>query len=385
MTYHTTMNSPTLHDALDAERPRIVRICTYWLGDTASAEDAAQEVLIEAWRHFDQLRDPASFSAWIAGIARNVCARVGRKQGRESARTIPAPVEPFPFEGLPDESDFIVELEREELAVLLDRALALLPDDARAILIQKYIEEQSNKEIADYLGINLNATAVRLHRGKVALRKVLKNHFAEASATTGLLDPSDIWQETTIWCPNCGRQRLVGKWTQEEFLLRCPTCHTVPGIYQAQSGPTDIFDGVKGYRPALRRFTRWMYLYLGSAIPNGSVRCRRCQRTTPLRQGFPAYAPEILHTIRGIHVLCDHCGVGSYESLDDFVLSLPRGQAFFRAHPRIHVLPQIEIEYAGTSALVVRHASVTDSATYDVIVNRATYEILEIAEGNDAS
>ncbi len=381
VTYNTVMNSPTFHDALEAERPRIVRLCRYWLGDAVSAEDAAQEVLIEAWRHIDHLRHPAAFQAWIAGMARNVCARWRRKQGRMMVHLDPTPLEPEVGDVPADTPELTVALEQEELAILLDRALALLPNDARTLLIQKYLEAQSNDGIAAYLGANPNGTAVRLHRGKVALRKILTTHFAEESATMGLIQPSDLWQKTTIWCPNCGRERLMGKWNHEEFLLRCPTCHAAPGLYQAQSGTTDILDGVKGYRPALTRFTTWMNQYLGSAIPNGMVTCRRCQRPTPLRQGFPAYAPSALEGIRGIHVLCEQCDAGSYESLDDFVLGLPEGQAFFRAHPRIHVLPQMEIDHNGTDAIVVRHASVTAHATYDVIVDRATYEILTIEKG----
>lgn len=380
--YTAPMNTPTFHEKLEQERPRIVRLCTYWLGDATHAEDAAQEVLIEAWRHSEQLRDPHAFRGWLSGIAQNVCARRRRKQGREVARLTNLPDETSESELRFNEADLTVELERGELVTLLDRALALLPQEARGILIQKYLEEQPNEAIADYLGLTPNATAVRLHRGKMALRKVLITHFAEESVTLGWEKP-DGGQQTNIWCPTCGHQRLMGKWDAQEFVLRCPTCHAEPNLYHAQSGPSSIFDGVKGFRPALTRFTTWMDGYLRGAIPQGVVLCRRCRRLTPLRKGFPPYAHPSLHDQRGLHVYCSHCEAGSYETLDDLALGLSQGLVFFRANPRIHVLPQLEINHEGVEALVVRYTSVTSNAMYEVVVREDTYEVLKVLERRD--
>lgn len=379
--YSTRADTLSLQERLAAERPRILRLCTYWLGDVGMAEDATQETLIEAWRHFARLQEPKAFRGWLSGIARNICARRGRSNQREFNRTAHSlDVNPtLPLEA--DEDTLAVELERHELATLLDRALALLPEDARAILVQKYLEESPNEEIAAFLGLNPNATAVRLHRGKMALRAVLANHFASESATLGLELPPTEGQKTTIWCPTCGMERLVGKWDRHEFMLRCPTCHQEPNTFHAQSRTTTIFEGLKGYRPALNRFTTWMDGYFRQALTTKIVLCQRCKHPTPLRQGFPAYAPASVQAQRGLHVLCDHCGAGSYETLDDLALGLPEGRAFFREHPRIHVLPQQEIEYAGSPALLLGYASHTDSATFHVIVNEESYEIITVPGG----
>lgn len=72
---------------LAAERPRLVRLCTRITGDPGSAEDLAQETLIEAWRHADGLRDPSAVQAWLTGIARNVCRRWARSRGRDRSRS----------------------------------------------------------------------------------------------------------------------------------------------------------------------------------------------------------------------------------------------------------------------------------------------------------
>jgi RNA polymerase sigma factor (sigma-70 family) len=377
--YSTRTDTLSFQDRLEAERPRIVRLCTYWLGDGTNAEDAAQEVFIEAWRHIGDLRDAHAFRGWLSGIARNVCARWGRTRQRKLRRIVDIAIDTETIEsGDRAEDTVTVELERDELATLLDRALALLPEDARAILVQKYLEEAPNEEIATYLGLNPNATAVRLHRGKMALRTVLATHFAEESATMGLVTANNTWQKTSIWCPSCGDKRLVGKWDSHEFILRCPTCHEEPNTFHAQTRSNLLFQGLKGFRPALTRFTTSMNDFFMSAILTRTARCQRCQRPTPLRKGFPHYAPASVHAYRGLHVYCDYCGAGSYETLDDLALGLPEGRAFFRTHPHIHVLPQREIEYEGTPALVVGYASHVESATFHVIVNGDTYEVLSV-------
>ena len=69
--------------AFARERGRLVRLCARLTGTFESAEDLAQETLLEAWRHlhtFHDWQDPRKFSAWLTAIARNVCLRWQRRQ-----------------------------------------------------------------------------------------------------------------------------------------------------------------------------------------------------------------------------------------------------------------------------------------------------------------
>src|SRR6266567_4837271 len=74
-----------LEEVLSGERTRIVGLCAMLTGNVDVAEDLAQEVLLEAWRSIERLRDAEQFSRWLSGIARNVCLRWARKQGRDLA------------------------------------------------------------------------------------------------------------------------------------------------------------------------------------------------------------------------------------------------------------------------------------------------------------
>jgi hypothetical protein len=69
--------------------------------------------------------------------------------------------------------------------------------------------------------------------------------------------------------------------------------------------------------------------------------------------------------------------------LDGLALNLPQGRAFFQAHPRVLTLPQREIDYAGSAALVVSFTGVADNAAYDVIIKKDNYELLATRSSDD--
>ena len=368
-----------LHLALEKERPRLVRLCTSWLGDPMAAEDVVQETLLEAWRKIEKLRDPQAFRGWLSGIARNMSLRRLRRQGRDlSIIQTSLPTDDL-LSPIPATFDFEVELERADLAHLLEQALALLPAETRTILIQKYIEDASHSAIAEQLGISENVVAVRLHRGKVALRKVLADELQAETAAFGLLTADDSWQETRIWCTNCGQRRLLGKLNDSEFVLRCPDCNDEPGSFHSESRRESHFDlPFKTYRPALKRFSMLMDDLFQGAIRQGFATCRLCGRSLPLQHTVAHYAPPSIRAKRGLHIYCHDCESGSYETLDGLALNLAPGREFFQNHPRIRALPQREIERDGAPAIVVAFAGVAGNATFDVILQRDTYETIAI-------
>ena len=131
--------SGSLEKSLVFERARLVRLCAKITGDGIIAEDLEQETLLEAWRHIDDLHSQDKLPQWLSGIARNVCLRWARNRGRdlhllaEPLQDLDAP-QADQEDSLVDDFDLEVELERKELIELLDRALALLTPEARALL-----------------------------------------------------------------------------------------------------------------------------------------------------------------------------------------------------------------------------------------------------------
>ncbi len=381
------------------ERAQLVRLCARLVGDREAAEDLAQEALLEAWRNGHKLRDPGARAWWLAGIARNVCRRWLRAAGSERAhlaRSITAGAAEdhetvAMLDLLPDNIDLELQLERDELATLLDRALALLPPATRDVLIAHYIRESPHAETAARLGVHEGAIKMRLRRGKLALRRVLTTELHEEAIAYGLVAPTnDAWEETRIWCPLCGGRRLLGRLRPNagEFALTCPDCAPLYGVRNAHPLGSAwfrrVFGGVVGYRPALTRLMHWVDAHYRPALVGGTLACAGCGQPIPLRHQPPPEYAALLPSLRGVHARCDHCRLTTDVRLSNLTLYLPEVRRFWRDHPRLRTLPARAIEADGRPALVLGFASVTDGARLDVVVARDTYATLAIHGHIDA-
>jgi RNA polymerase sigma factor (sigma-70 family) len=379
-------NACQLEGVLPSEWPRLVRLCAHFTGDRDAAEDLAQETLIEAWRHQDRVYDWQGYPSWLSAIARNLSLRWMRQQRREQARLImssTAASEPSArAEELSiDQPDFTVDLERAELADLLDRALALLPAESRRVLVEKYIDELPLGEIAEKLGISTGAVAVRLHRGRLALQRVLTTELRDAATSYGMNSPTnDGCQETRIWCPICGQRRLVGRFVSStgELALRCAACTPAPDTYIIYARLPELMHGIKSYKPALSRLMAWSDDYYRRGRVDRIVPCMFCGHPTHLRNGLPSNAPQVLQQINSLYITCEQCGETTSTAHAAIALSLPEGQRFWKAHPKIHLQSATTIDSAGSSAIVSSFASLTDSARFDVVTTRDTVEVIGV-------
>ncbi len=79
-----------------------------------------------------------------------------------------------------------------------------------------------------------------------------------------------------------------------------------------------------------------------------------------------------------MHYECGGCDDSGYQRLSSLALNLPEGRRFWQRHPRIHTLPEREVKVAGRAALVVGFRAVQGQAALDVVLDRDTYEVLEV-------
>lgn len=387
MSVHTQSSNTitVLHEMSASEHGRLVRLCAYLTGDRHAAEDLAQETLLVAWRLRDRLVDPSQARAWLSAIARNVCRHWQRTRQREGAHRMQGQADdPFSVDSdaqVVDPFDLEVELERAELATLLDQALELLPAETRAVLVQKYIQESSHAAIAQQLGVSENTVAVRLHRGKLAFRRILNTRLRAAAEPFGMVDDTP-YRQTRLWCPICGLHKLVGSYDPElgRLDVRCPQCCQAgaPSIWQADT--TDAFGGAKQMRTALLRGMAAIYASYREGLTRGEILCQVCHRLIPIRFGLPAgNQPAPYPTRRGLHLKCEACGSGGSSSLRMFVQSSPEVRAFWESHPQMRTLPEHEIAVAGVPAVLISFQSLTTAAHIDVIVADDTFEWIDVA------
>lgn len=385
----STDPSALFEATLPLERVRLVRLCTQLTGDRQAAEDLAQETLLEAWRCRHKLYDPQDWPKWLSGVARNLCLRWMRERQRTLMQRIQSleqeqkqdPERLSLEEQLADDFDIEIELERHELAQLLDRALSLLPHTTRRVLVERYIHELPNREIAARLHLSEDVVAQRIHRGKLTLRRALKQ---EAAFYDFYPTSTCDWQETRIWCWMCGMQHLLACWNENRTLLlmRCPQCNP-PYAYFLCSSSSELFDGVKGFKAALSRVLKWDSNYIRPGMR--FVPCFKCGKNASLRQG-PGYELPSSFASGGpfthSYVLCQACDWTSHFLLCDRLIELPAGQHFWHENPRFRVLPEREVETAGGPAIITSLQSMSSQARIDFVTARDVFEIISIHDNS---
>src|SRR5579875_4144575 len=107
------------------------RHCARLARDDEAGDDLTQETLVEAWRNRHKLTDPQGRRAWLAAIAGNVYRRWLRSLQHDAQHLTRLDDANAALENALSDDDFVRDLERDDLATLLDHALALLPADLR--------------------------------------------------------------------------------------------------------------------------------------------------------------------------------------------------------------------------------------------------------------
>ena len=359
----------------ETERRRIVRLCAAVTRDRDAAEDLAQEALLEAWRNRHKLRDPAGAGRWLDAIARNVCLRWARRQGRQPAVVAAPDVEL----AIPDDLDVEVELERAELAELLDRALALLPPETREVLVLRYVHESPHAEIGERLGLSEDAVSMRLSRGKVGLRRLLASDLARDAAAYGLVAADATWRETRIWCSDCGRRRLLARRDDAagtiSFRCAASNSHALSARFPLRN---PVIGSVVGdlVRPAAihARAAEWCSQYFGAATAAGVAACTRCGRPAPVKRYFRDRDGK---SRDGLYVDCTVCGEQLSTSARGIADGVAEVRSFRRRHPRTRAAPERRLDYAGIPAVAVRYEDMLGSAGVTTFLARDTLRVLD--------
>jgi RNA polymerase sigma factor (sigma-70 family) len=131
------------------------------LRDPDLAQDAVQETLIRAWRGLPGLRDPATFDHWLHSLVAHACIDLIRKRRRRVIE-----VELTPIHESPMLDDAAIVADRDQL----DRALARLEPETRAVVVLHFYLDLPLPRVADLLGIPVGTAKSRLHRSLGVLR-----------------------------------------------------------------------------------------------------------------------------------------------------------------------------------------------------------------------
>ncbi len=144
--------------------PRLYLTAHRIVRDPDRADEAVQQTLVAIWRELPSLREPARFDAWTYRLVVRFCLLESRRARRTGIRevqiedTVPSSTDAFADSDLKDQ---------------LDRALAGLSADHRAVVVLHHYAGLSLAEIAEIVGVPYGTVGSRLHHATRALRAAI--------------------------------------------------------------------------------------------------------------------------------------------------------------------------------------------------------------------
>jgi RNA polymerase sigma-70 factor (ECF subfamily) len=144
-------------------------------GDRAASEDLVQEVFVRMLRFRESFRgEGGGFSGWMYTLAHNVCMDYFRRGARRGEQALPDREPPIEEPGPHDQA------EKSQSIAILRRALLMLPEDKREVLLLRRFGFKKFGEIAEILGCPVGTVKVRAHRAIRELREIYESLMSEA-------------------------------------------------------------------------------------------------------------------------------------------------------------------------------------------------------------
>lgn len=147
---------------------KVYRKCLSFTKDPVRAEDLAHDVFLKLVVKLGSFRGQAKFSTWLYSITYNYCTDQQRSSHLRREVHVDDGWERLDVNT--DEDTALAELAELE-AGQIQRALQQLPPDEQAMLLMKYQDDISIREIAHFNGITESAVKMRLKRSRDKLRK----------------------------------------------------------------------------------------------------------------------------------------------------------------------------------------------------------------------
>jgi RNA polymerase sigma-70 factor (ECF subfamily) len=254
-----------LEKLLSRHQAQIFRFGTKMCRNEEDAKDVLQETLLAAARTAPEFRGGSAVTTWLYAIARSFCIKK-----RRTSKFAPDHIESLDDhrEAAHEVADHRRTPEEDtagrQLQVALDDAIAALDPMYREVLVLRDVEGLAAAEVAEIMGLTVEAVKSRLHRARMTVREKVApllgvpgvEPAAEASVGPGCQDVAMLFS-----------QRLEGEIDSgacaelEKHLQSCTACksrcdslrQTLAMCKRAGAAPVPA-DVERSVRDALRRF-----------------------------------------------------------------------------------------------------------------------------------
>ena len=176
-------NAEAFDELVVRYRTRVFGMIYNMVHSEQDAWDLAQDSFLKAWKSIKRFRGQSSFYTWIYRIVMNVTIDWLRKKqikagGAEFDDAIqlkevdPASKTMPKADALPSEN-----LEQREIRAEIDKAIAQLSPEHRAVILMKEIDGMQYHEIAEALGCSIGTVMSRLFYARKKLQNLLKDCY----------------------------------------------------------------------------------------------------------------------------------------------------------------------------------------------------------------
>ena len=151
-----------------ANQRRVFQIAYSVLGNSADAEEVAQETFLRAYQNFRWLRDAEKFSNWVNRIAFRLALNRQRGTQRRLARDTAW------HATVPEATDGAQDAENRMMLEELRAAINGLPEKLRGVLQLSLVEEMDAASVGAVLGVPAGTVRSRLHTARKLLLEAMK-------------------------------------------------------------------------------------------------------------------------------------------------------------------------------------------------------------------
>lgn len=176
---------------IDRFQKKIVRFMSGWTRSPEQAEDLAQEVFLRVYKSRKNYMPTAKFATWLYRIAHNVASNHVRDSAlrreyqlskAENSSTAGMLIENIAV--APSGFQPVRKLDREERSQVVLMALEALGERQRTAILLSKFEGMSYQEIADTMGLTVQAVKSLLMRARVNLKNLLEPYIQDGSTTS---------------------------------------------------------------------------------------------------------------------------------------------------------------------------------------------------------
>ena len=170
--YLDTRDGRVFDELYERYAGKIYGRCISILYDEAESQDAVQDIFMKILGNLSKFNFKSKFSTWVYSITYNWCIDLIRKRKK---RAVVDDADGLGDLDVIDEVDdsFLLETEISRLKLILEK----IPADDKAVLLMKYLEEMSIKEMTEVLEKSESAVKMQIKRAKHRFRLIYDRHY----------------------------------------------------------------------------------------------------------------------------------------------------------------------------------------------------------------